>query len=345
MKYRHDMPFGAEALRGGGVRFRLWAPSAESVELVLYEGIGERSVELAPAGQGWYEHFEETARAGSRYRYRIDRSLLVPDPASRCNPEDVHAPSEVIDPESFDWEEGAWRGRSWEEAVLYELHTGTFTPEGSFQGIESRLDYLAGLGVTAVEIMPVADFPGRWGWGYDGVLAFAPEANYGRPEDLKGLVQAAHRSGLMVILDVVYNHFGPEGNYLHRYAPQFFTERHRTPWGPAINFDGPGSETVRSFFIHNALYWLEEFRFDGLRLDAVHAIKDDSNPDFLTDLASAVREGPGRERAIHLVLENDRNSARRLERDRARRPCQYTAQWNDDFHHAAHVLLTGEQDG
>jgi maltooligosyltrehalose trehalohydrolase len=330
------MPFGASAA-GDAASFRLWAPAARSVDLMLDEGSGERLLPMTRADAGWHEHTDAGARPGARYRYRIDGGIAVPDPASRFNPLDVHGPSEVVDPGAFDWEDGAWRGRPWEEAVIYEVHVGTFSSDGTFRGAEDRLDYLAALGVTAIELMPVADFPGARGWGYDGVLQFAPEASYGRPEDLKRLVQAAHRRGLMVILDVVYNHFGPEGNYLHLYAPQFFTDRHETPWGKAINFDGPGSGEVRRFFIHNALYWLEEFHFDGLRLDAVHAIRDESSPGFLFELEQAVRDGPGRSRAIHLVLENDLNDAACLERG--------AAQWNDDFHHAAHVLLTGERDG
>jgi malto-oligosyltrehalose trehalohydrolase len=199
--------------------------------------------------------------------------------------------------------------------------------------------------VTAIELMPVADFPGRRNWGYDGVLPFAPDATYGTPDDLKRLVRAAHARGLMVLLDVVYNHFGPEGNYLHLYAPQFFNPRHRTPWGAAVNFDGERARTVRDFFLHNALYWLEEYRFDGLRLDAVHAIADDSEPDIVAEIAQAVRGGPGLTREVHLVLENDRNQARYLARDARGRPVGASAQWNDDFHHAAHILLTGERDG
>ncbi len=201
----------------------------------------------------------------------------------------MHAPSEVVDPAAFLWSDAKWRGRPWREAVIYELHVGTFTAEGTYEGAERRLDYLADLGVTAIELMPLADSPGRCNWGYDGVLPFAPEHSYGRPESLKRFVQSAHERGLMVLLDVVYNHFGPDGNYLHLYAPQFFTTRHHTPWGNAINFDDSGSAAVRRFFIHNALYWLEEYHFDGLRLDAVHSIIDDSDPTFLRDLASAVQ--------------------------------------------------------
>jgi malto-oligosyltrehalose trehalohydrolase len=223
--------------------------------------------------------------------------------------------------------------------VIYELHVGAFSPEGTFAGARNRLPHLRDLGVTAIELMPIADSPGERNWGYDGVLPFAPESRYGRPEDLKELVQAAHAAGMMMFLDVVYNHFGPDGNYLHRYAPDFFSERHHTPWGAAINFDGARSRTVRDYFIHNALYWLEEYRFDGLRLDAVHAILDDSSPHILTELAAAVRDGPGRERRIHLVLENDANESRYLGEG------GYVAQWNDDLHHALHVLITGEKGG
>ena len=251
--------------------------------------------------------------------------------------------SEVIDPGAYAWTDGAWTGVPVEHLVFYELHVGTFTSAGTFAAVAEKLDHLASLGLTAIELMPVGDFPGRWGWGYDGVQPFAPESRYGRPEDLKALVTACHARGLGVFLDVVYNHFGPEGNYLGHYAPAFFNPRHRTPWGDAINLDGVGSQTVRSFVIHNALYWLEEYHLDGLRLDAVHAIADTSPSHVLAELAQAVAEGPGRDRFVHLVLENDRNEARYLERVRGRP--HYQAQWNDDLHHALHVVLTGEQDG
>jgi malto-oligosyltrehalose trehalohydrolase len=338
------MPFGAAVLDAQRTRFRLWAPAARTVDLCL-ENRAAAPRPMRPASAGWFEIDADDASPGTRYRYRIDGDLRVPDPASRCNPEDVHGASEVIAPGDFDWGDGDWRGRPWEEAVVYELHVGTFTPEGTFRAIEDKLDYLAGLGVTAIELMPLADFPGRRGWGYDGVLPFAPEASYGRPEDLKRLVQSAHQRGLMMMLDVVYNHFGPDGNYLHAYAPRFFTDRYHTPWGQAINFDGEAAATVREFFAHNALYWLEEYHFDGLRFDAVHAIHDRSQPDFLTELAQAARQGPGSARHVHLVLENDDNAARRLRRDASGRAAGYTAQWNDDIHHAVHVALTGELDG
>jgi len=345
MKRRYQMPFGAQLLDGGGVRFRIWAPAAKRVALSLQDCEGEGVDEMAPQEGGWFELVNRSAAAGSLYRYCIDDNLSVPDPASRFNPEDVHGHSEVIDPCSFDWQDGDWRGRPWHEAVFYELHVGTFTDEGSFKGVEARLAHLAELGITALELMPVADFPGNRNWGYDGVLPFSPDSSYGRPEELKSLVQAAHSYGLMVFLDVVYNHFGPEGNYLHAYAPDFFTDRHHTPWGDAINFDGDNARTVRDFFIHNALYWLEEYHLDGLRLDAVHAIIDDSEPDILIELAEAVHQGPGQLRHVHLVLENDNNIVRYLERGDDTQPLYYSAQWNDDIHHALHLLLTGENDG
>jgi len=342
MQRMHSMPFGAELLGDGTARFRLWAPSAKKVELCLSTGSAEERVPLDAGADGWCQAVLPAA-AGARYRYRIDDRIDVPDPASRFQPDDVHGHSELIDPCAYVWGDADWRGRPWEEAVLYELHVGSFTPEGTYAGVRRRLEHLRDLGVTAIELMPLADFPGRRNWGYDGALLYAPDAQYGRPEELKALVDAAHRLGLMVFLDVVYNHFGPEGNYLSLYAGPFFTERHHTPWGAAINFDGPDSRTVRDFYVHNALYWLEEYHFDGLRLDAVHAIRDDSVPDILSELADAVARGPGRERHVHLVLENDKNEARYLARD-AGRPF-YAAQWNDDIHHAMHVIATGESGG
>jgi len=345
MDRSHSMPFGAELQADGSTRFRLWAPAAKHIELILLEDHGRSALSLKCLPGGWFELETNAAKAGSLYRFRIDGKTEVPDPASRFQPQDVHGPSEVIDPNGFDWRDAHWRGRAWEETVIYELHVGTFTPEGSFRGVEEKLDYLKELGITAIELMPVADFPGSRNWGYDGVLPYAPDSSYGRPDDLKRLVQSAHGKGLMIFLDVVYNHFGPVGNYLHLYSPQFFTDRHHTPWGDAINFDGPNSHVVREFFIHNALYWLEEYHFDGLRLDAVHAILDDSNPDILTELAKVVRQRLGKERSIHLVLENADNSSRYLQRDANRKVQLYNAQWNDDLHHAAHVVVTGESDG
>ena len=345
MKRRHNMPFGAECRDDGSVRFRLWAPAARQVELCLGDVNRPAHIPLERRDEGWFALVTDAVKPGSQYRFRIDETQKVPDPASRFQPRDVHGPSEVIDPDAFFWQDHSWLGRPWEEAVLYELHVGAFSPAGTFSSLCERLDYLADLGITALELMPVADFPGQRNWGYDGVLPFAPDSAYGRPEDLKELVQTAHSRGLMVLLDVVYNHFGPEGNYLSLYAPQFFTGRHHTPWGDAINFDGPENRTVRDFFIQNALYWLTEYHFDGLRLDAVHAIMDDSTPDILTELADAVRSSAEPDRHVHLILENDRNQARYLKRTELCKPRTYTAQWNDDIHHALHVIVTGEGDG
>jgi malto-oligosyltrehalose trehalohydrolase len=339
MKSAHDMPFGA-APTPDGVRFAIWAPSADGAQVE----VDGRCVPMQRGAQGFFHCFDAEAAAGSRYAFRFDGvDFAVPDPASRFNPDGVHEPAEVLDASAYEWRDRDWRGRPFEDAVIYELHVGTFTPQGTYAAAEERLDYLAALGVTAIELMPLAATPGRWNWGYDGVLPFAPHAPYGRPEHLKRFVDAAHERGLMVLLDVVYNHFGPEGNYLGHYAQQFFTERHQTPWGNGINFDDRASGVVRQFFIHNALYWLEEYHFDGLRLDAVHAIVDDSDPSFLRELAATVRAMPSRR--AHLILENDRNDAALLARDGARRPVAFTGQWNDDFHHALFVLLTGETRG
>ncbi len=345
MKRRHNMPFGADCRDDGGVRFRLWAPAARKVELSLAGAHRTTFLPLEEQDSGWFELVTDAARAGSLYRFRIDGEQEVPDPASRFQPKDVHGPSEVIDPAAFDWHDQEWQGRPWKEAVIYELHVGAFTPSGKFSSVRGRLDYLADLGITVIELMPVADFPGRRNWGYDGVFPFAPDSTYGRPEDLKRLIQSAHDHGIMVLLDVVYNHFGPEGNYLNAYAPQFFTDRHRTPWGNAINFDGPDSRAVRDFFIHNALYWLTEYHFDGLRLDAVHAILDDSTPHILTELADAVRSSAEPRRHVHLILENELNQVNYLQRTAHCKAKLYDAQWNDDIHHALHVLITAEKDG
>lgn len=350
-RFAHDMPFGAQlSAAGGAVRFRLWAPAQESVAVVLTDR--RRVLPMEREAEGWFVLETTEAHAGTPYRFRLGDGFEVPDPASRCQRTDVHGASVVIDPGAYVWRETDWLGRPWCETVLYELHTGCFTPEANFDGVRRKLDHLAAIGITALELMPVADFPGRRNWGYDGVLPFAPDRSYGRPEDLKRLIDEAHARELMVFLDVVYNHFGPEGNYLHLTAPDFFTDRFHTPWGAAIDF---ARRPVREFFIHNALYWLEEYRFDGLRLDAVHAIRDDSDPDFLEELATRVHAAfAGSGRALHLVLENDANQAHHL----ARRvppggatgafsepPRTYTAQWNDDVHHAFHVLLTDEEDG
>ncbi|MEJ8853964.1 malto-oligosyltrehalose trehalohydrolase [Variovorax robiniae] len=335
------MPFGATVL-DAGVRFSYWAPDAPHIALELGT---EKPIVMKRKPHGWHRLDVAQARAGDRYRFCLPDGTRVPDPASRRNPDDVHGASEVVDPRSYAWHDDPWRGRPWTEAIIYELHIGTFTPEGTFAAARKHLIDLAALGITVVEIMPVAASPGHRGWGYDGVLQFAPDASYGTPDDLKAFVNAAHDLGLMVLLDVVYNHFGPEGNYLHAGSPHFFNAAHQTPWGSAINYDGEQARTVRDFFVHNALFWVEEYRFDGLRMDAIHAIRDDSRPDIVEEICSALRNGPGRERHVHIVLENDANGARYLARDAAGKPLAATAQWNDDLHHAAHVLVTGDTDG
>src|ERR1700724_2464308 len=250
---------------------------------------GTTNLDMRAEHGGWHELATDRARAGTLYQLVLPDGLRVPDPASRHQPNDVHGPSAVIDAESYSWRDRGWNGRRCHEAVLYELHIGAFTAPGTFLAAIEKLDHLASLGITALEIMPVSDFPGRRNWGYDGVLPYAPDSTYGRPEDFKALIDAAQARGLMVLLDVVYNHFGPEGAYLHAIAPQAFTEPHKTPWGAGINMDGGDARTVRDFFIHNALYWIEEFNLDGLRLDAVHAIADNSTRHILQELAERVR--------------------------------------------------------
>ena len=333
------MPFGAQLLTDGHTRFQLWAPEQRAMTVVV-EG-HERPVPMAPSDEGFFE-VTTVAPAGSRYWFQLTDATRVPDPASRHQPEDVHGPSEVIDPAAYAWRHTEWRGRPWHEAVLYELHVGTFSDQGTFDGLRRKLDYLARLGITAVELMPVGDFPGSRNWGYDGVLPFAPDAAYGRPVDLKRLVDEAHARDLMVFLDVIYNHFGHTGNYLHKYAESFFDPEAQTPWGRALNYS---ARPVRDFAIHNALYWLEEYQFDGLRLDAVDQIIDRSEEHILNELAATVRRTIPAERHVHLVLENDQNAARLLDRDAAGRPVFYDAQWNDDSHHVYHHLLTGETAG
>jgi malto-oligosyltrehalose trehalohydrolase len=336
--FRNEMPFGARLnADGGGVSFRLYAPSARDVAVLYRNGDEpERTTALERVPGGWFETTCAGARAGTRYRFRID-GAEAPDPASRFQPEGVHGPSCVVDPAAFVWPEDAGRPRPWNEHVFYELHVGTFTPEGTFAAARAKLPYLAELGVTAVELMPVAEVPGARNWGYDGVFLYAPTRNYGTPDDLKAFVAAAHALDLAVYLDVVYNHFGPEGNYLHAYAPEFWTEEFHTPWGAAIDVAGPDRDGVRAFFIENALYWLEEFRFDGLRFDAVHAIFDGPQRRFLHELAHTVRERVAR--PVHLILENEGNESSLLG------PGGFEAQWDDDAHHAAHVTLTGQSDG
>ncbi|MGH8496863.1 MAG: malto-oligosyltrehalose trehalohydrolase [Gammaproteobacteria bacterium] len=327
------MPFGAE-LRADGTRFRLWAPARQSVDLLIVDR--SRELPMRQLDDGWFELTTREAVAGSLYWFQFDDGVRVPDPASRVQADDVHGPSVVVDPARYRWRHNDQPRPAWDEAVIYELHVGAFSDEGTFDGVRARLDHLVTLGVSVIELMPVADFPGSFNWGYDGVLPFAPDRSYGPTDSLKRLIDAAHGRRLAVVLDVVYNHFGPDGNYLHLYAPQFFDNSIHTPWGAAIDFT---QRPVREFFIHDALYWLEEYCFDGLRLDAVHAIHDESKTHFLSELATRVRDEHGNR--PWLILENDDNAARYLRAGAG----SYTAQWNDDFHHVAHVLLTGEQQG
>ncbi|MFA5950104.1 MAG: malto-oligosyltrehalose trehalohydrolase [Hyphomicrobium sp.] len=331
--------WGPSLLPDGLAQFRLWAPAQKSVSLLVPEhGL---ALAMAASGDGWFEILTDAVRVGDGYAFRLADGYEVPDPASRAQTGDVHGPSRLVDPHSYQWRVPEWRGRPWEEAIIYEVHTGTFTAEGTFRGVLERLDYLADIGITALELMPVAQFSGRRGWGYDGVLLYAPHNAYGSPDDLRRLIDAAHEHGLMVLLDVVYNHFGPDGNHIGRYAPYFFHPERHTPWGAAIAYE---RAPVRDFFIGNALYWLEEFRLDGLRFDAVDQIDDQSPEPILEELAATVRQRlPHRE--VHLVTEDDRNLVRLHARGEDGRPKLFTAEWNDDFHHVAHVIATGEGDG
>ncbi|HEV2425752.1 MAG TPA: malto-oligosyltrehalose trehalohydrolase [Terriglobia bacterium] len=334
---------GAVVLPGNRCRFRVWAPEAENLGLRLLTG-DDRTVALECEGNGYHQAVVEGLAPGTRYLFRLPDARELPDPASRFQPLGVHGPSEVVALDSSRWHDAGWCGPALEDFIIYELHVGTYTPQGTFDAVIPFLPTLRELGVTAIEIMPVAQFPGARNWGYDGVYPFAVQNTYGGPEGLQRLVNAAHASQLAVVLDVVYNHLGPEGNYLGAYGP-YFTDRYRTPWGPAINYDGPYSDEVRRYFVGNALYWLDEFHIDALRLDAIHGIVDASAIPFLADVPAAVRslaEGTGRK--LWVIAESDLNDARVI-----RAPGQggygFDAQWSDDFHHAVHVLLTGEKSG
>ena len=294
------------------------------------------------SADGWFTLDIPGARPGMHYRFRIDDEFDVPDPASMFQPADISGPSEVIDHRAFEWRAAEWRGRPWRNTVLLECHVGAFTPSGTYRGMIEKLDHLVETGITAIELMPIADFPGSRNWGYDGVLWYAPDHVYGSPDDLKTLIDEAHLRGLMVFLDVVYNHFGPEGNYLGRYAPDFFSGT-QTPWGVAIDYN---RAEVRTFAVENALYWVRDYRFDGLRLDAVHAFAEPGGLLLLEELSRAVGEFARESgRLIHLVLENDDNRAGLLDPSAAIPGGKYRAQWNDDYHHAWHVFLTGETHG
>jgi len=339
---RFEALLGPVYLGDGRWRLRVWAPLASRVELHLTEPV-DRIEPMERERRGYWVALVEDVAPGALYFYRLDGDVERPDPASRHQPRGVHGPSALEDP-SFEWAAASWRGLPLRDHVLYELHVGTFTEAGTFDGVLDRLDHLEHLGVTAVELMPLAQFPGERNWGYDGVYPYAVQASYGGPSGLKRLVDVCHDRGLAVVLDVVYNHLGPEGCYLADFGP-YFTDQYRTPWGPAINFDGPRSDEVRRFFVENALYWVSEFRIDGLRLDAIHGILDPSALPFLEELSGAVhREAERQGREIHLVAENDRNDPRIL---RAPERCGHDLDglWMDDFHHALHSLLTGERGG
>jgi maltooligosyltrehalose trehalohydrolase len=338
---------GATYFGDGSCRFLVWAPMAERVEIRQLSP-QERSVELEKLPQGYYRAVLTDFDPSGRYVYRLYKiqakePVERPDPASRFQPEGVHGPSQVVDME-FDWEDADWHGLPLPQYIIYELHVGTFTPVGTFDAAIAHLDELREIGITAIELMPVAQFPGTRNWGYDGTYPFAAQNSYGGPQGLKRLVNACHRKGLAVILDVVYNHLGPEGNYLRDFGP-YFTDFYQTPWGEAVNFDGPYSDDVRRFFIENALYWLEDCHIDALRLDAVHAILDASARPFLEELSRTVHRAAERlNRRIYCIAESALNDTR-IVRPRELGGFALDAQWNDDFHHALHTLLTGEQTG
>ena len=335
---------GARTLPDGSTHFSVWAPAAERVDLTIDPSDGGAVHPMEPGGGGVWRLALADCPEGTDYAYRLNGSPPRPDPVSRLQPHGVHGPSRVVNPSSYIWSDGDWRGVELPDVVLYELHVGTFTPDATFEGVARRLDYLSELGITAIELMPVAAFPGRRNWGYDGVHPYAPHIAYGGPEGLRRLVDAAHGRGLAVFLDVVYNHLGPEGNYLAEFGP-YFTDRYGTPWGFAINFDGPESDEVRRYFIDNALYWVTEYHIDGLRLDAVQTIFDFGARHILEELALAVhRQASALGRRILVIAESDLNDPR-LVRPREEGGYALDAMWNDDFHHAIHAALTGERNG
>ncbi len=338
MDFKRRLPIGAEVINSGEVHFRVWAPNAvHKVEVVL-SGTGHP---LESEGGGYYSGLVRAAAAGALYSYRLDgQRESYPDPASRFQPDGPHGPSQVVDPDKFSWTDSAWRGPAREGQAIYEMHIGTFTPEGNWAAAARQLDELADLGITMLEIMPVADFPGKFGWGYDGVNLFAPCRLYGEPDEFRSFVDMAHAAGLAVILDVVYNHFGPDGNYLKKFSPDYFSDRYENEWGEPINFDGPEAGPVREFFIANAAYWVREFHIDGLRLDATQQIFDASPVNIMTSITSAVRDA-ARGKQTYVVAENEPQDAR-LARPVAQGGHGMDAMWNDDFHHSAMVALTGK---
>jgi maltooligosyltrehalose trehalohydrolase len=335
---RRRLPVGAEVL-SVGTHFRVWAPQWKRVEVVIETGSAAGAHALTVEANGYHAGLVPCAVAGDRYRYRLDGGDTFPDPASRFQPDGPHGPSQVIDPDAFAWTDSEWKGRSLPGQVIYELHVGTYTPAGTWAAAAEHLADLADLGITVVEVMPVADFAGNFGWGYDGVNLFAPTRLYGTPDDFRRFVDAAHRHGLAVILDVVYNHLGPDGNYLTQFSESYATDRHQNDWGAALNFDGPDSGPVREYFVANAGYWIDEFHLDGLRLDATQCIPDHSPRHVLADIAAAVRIAGGA-RATILVNENEPQDAR-LVRPTDKGGYGLDGLWNEDFHHTGMVALTG----
>jgi maltooligosyltrehalose trehalohydrolase len=328
-------------LKNGACEFRVWAPRAKQLTLRF---IGSGDYTMEPEANGHFR-YSAPAKAGDKYLYVVDRQKPVPDPVSRYLPEGVHGPTQIVDPDKFQWHDAGWRGLGLNDYVMYELHVGTFSQSGKFEGVIEKLEYLKhSLGVSVIELMPVAAFPGERNWGYDGVSPYAVQHSYGGPNGLKALVDAAHAVGLAVVLDVVYNHLGNEGNYLRMFAP-YFTDRHHTPWGEAINYDGEGSEGVRRYFVENGLFWIREYHLDGLRLDAVQNIYDDSKPHILQEIRDSVQVLAGElGRQVCLIAETDENDAK-LVRTVKRGGYGYDALWSDDFHHSIHAFLTGERSG
>lgn len=338
-----ELEYGARPLPDGSTRFRVWAPLAKSLSVRIY-GDHERTIEMERAGGDVFEAIAPETQAGANYKYLVDNERERPDPVSRWQPEGVHGPSRVVDPAGFNWTDQGWKGLPLKDLIIYELHIGTFTQQGTFEAAIEKLPYLKSLGLTAIEIMPVAEFPGGRNWGYDGAHLYAPQSTYGGPTGLKALVDACHREGLAVILDVVYNHLGPEGNYLGEYAP-IFSKSYRTPWGDALNFDSAESDGVRRYFIENALYWLTEYHVDGLRLDAIHRIMDKSPRHILAEIADEFsRQAQMLGRMAWTIAESDLNDVRVI-KPQTEGGYGLDAQWSDDFHHSLHAVLTGTQRG
>jgi malto-oligosyltrehalose trehalohydrolase len=335
MEFRSfEKSWGAEILADGSVRFRVWAPGQQHITL----RVADHDSAMIDAGDGWFELQVSGVTPGAEYNFVLDDGTVVPDPAARAQKADVNGPSLVVDPQSYRCQHTEWQGRPWHETVVYELHIGTFTPEGTFQAAIARLPWLAELGITQLEVLPVSQFGGNRGWGYDGVLLYAPHAAYGSPDDFKAFIDAAHAHGLSVVLDIVLNHFGPEGNYLPLLAPEFFHQERMTPWGAGIAYD---VDAVRRYIVEAPLYWLQEFNLDGLRFDAIDQIEDSSSKHALIEIAERIRQAIP-ERPIHLTTEDCRNVIFLHPRDKQGNAPLFTGEWNDDFHNAVHVFATGE---